>query len=65
VTLLHMGALHGLELPFVVLLCLGPMIAVVGVVLVIRRRDELAERDEASALVPASPRNTRPDERNS
>ena len=39
-TALHLGALHGAEWAFVLLLAFGPLLAAVGVVLVLRRREE-------------------------
>jgi hypothetical protein len=37
---MHFGALHGVEWVFVLLLAFGPLLAAIGVVLVIRRREE-------------------------
>jgi hypothetical protein len=37
---LHLGSLHGVEWLFVLLLAFGPLLAAIGVVLVIRRREE-------------------------
>ena len=57
---LHMGALHGMEGVLVLLLALGPLLAVVPVVLVIRHRDVRAEQAEAGAgsCAPPDPSST-------
>jgi uncharacterized protein YpmS len=37
---MHLGALHGAEWVFVLLLAFGPLLAAVAVVLVVRHREE-------------------------
>jgi len=49
---LHMGALHGMEGVLVLLLAFGPLLAVVPVVLLVRRLDTIAERAEAADHPP-------------
>lgn len=53
--LLHMGALHAYEKLLVLLLAFGPLVALVAVVYVVRRRDLAAEADRAAEPSPGEP----------
>lgn len=54
-TVLHMGSLHAIEVVLVVVLAVGPFLALAGAIVIARRRDraELEPADEKQDLHPS------------